>query len=349
MPNAMPEEFKYDVFFSYSTKDKEKVHRLYDRLVKDGVRVWLDDKELLPGDVIIFKCLDGVQNSRRLFLFVSRDSMGSEYVIQEMDMMRARDPSGRKRLIVPIRLDDVDLEDSVKKLFYLVWRTESEEEYAPIPETAKDQNGSSDTPIQSTKTDITTLERLAVTVGSDIAISGLHTFLDLANEIGQRLNHSKHVSVLLRTGMQWWIEYQTQLEQCLSIGGSARIMVLNPRDEEVFRVSENKENRIWRPEDFDHRRQQAIDWLDWIKKNYYPAVEPKTIKYIPSWSLVMLNEHHSAEPSTVYVEFSLYFGKNGGRASIDRPFLKVGSKANGLFMLFKQQYEDSWKDAEPWQ
>lgn len=37
------------VFLLYARSDKESIHRLYDRLVKDGVRVWLDEEKILPG------------------------------------------------------------------------------------------------------------------------------------------------------------------------------------------------------------------------------------------------------------------------------------------------------------
>ena len=34
--------FEYDVFLSYSSKDKSIVHDLANRLKQDGVQVWLD-------------------------------------------------------------------------------------------------------------------------------------------------------------------------------------------------------------------------------------------------------------------------------------------------------------------
>jgi hypothetical protein len=37
----MDSEFKYDVFLSYSSKEKEVVHALAERLKQDGLRVWL--------------------------------------------------------------------------------------------------------------------------------------------------------------------------------------------------------------------------------------------------------------------------------------------------------------------
>ena len=39
----MPDEFKYDVFLSHSSKDKAVVHALAERLQADGLRVRFDE------------------------------------------------------------------------------------------------------------------------------------------------------------------------------------------------------------------------------------------------------------------------------------------------------------------
>ena len=44
--------FEFDVFLSHSSKDKPVVRELAARLKKDGVRVWLDEEQIKPGDSI---------------------------------------------------------------------------------------------------------------------------------------------------------------------------------------------------------------------------------------------------------------------------------------------------------
>jgi molybdate-binding protein len=39
----MPENFKYDVFISHSSKDKPAVRELAEKLKTDGIRVWFDE------------------------------------------------------------------------------------------------------------------------------------------------------------------------------------------------------------------------------------------------------------------------------------------------------------------
>ena len=46
----MPGEFAFDVFLSHSTKDKAVVRELAARLKQDGVRAWLDEEQIKPGD-----------------------------------------------------------------------------------------------------------------------------------------------------------------------------------------------------------------------------------------------------------------------------------------------------------
>jgi len=49
---SMSRTFEYDVFLSYSSKGKETVHALAERLKKDGLKVWLDAWMIQSGDSI---------------------------------------------------------------------------------------------------------------------------------------------------------------------------------------------------------------------------------------------------------------------------------------------------------
>lgn len=47
----MPETFDYDVFLSHSSKDKDIVRPLAERLRADGLRVWFDEWEMQKAEV----------------------------------------------------------------------------------------------------------------------------------------------------------------------------------------------------------------------------------------------------------------------------------------------------------
>ena len=48
----MADEFQFDDFLSHSAKDRPVWRELAARLQQDGVRVWLDEEQIKPGDSI---------------------------------------------------------------------------------------------------------------------------------------------------------------------------------------------------------------------------------------------------------------------------------------------------------
>jgi hypothetical protein len=60
----MPDKFQYDVFLSYSAKDKTVVRPLAERLRKDGLKVLFDEWVLKAGDSIPAKIEEGLEHTR---------------------------------------------------------------------------------------------------------------------------------------------------------------------------------------------------------------------------------------------------------------------------------------------
>jgi len=71
--------FKYDVFLSHSSKDKDVVREIATRLKADGVKVWLDEWEIQPGDNIPHKIEEGLEYFRVLVLCMSARAFGSDW------------------------------------------------------------------------------------------------------------------------------------------------------------------------------------------------------------------------------------------------------------------------------
>jgi hypothetical protein len=59
-------DFVYDVFLSHSSEDKPVVRALAERLRTDGLRIWLDEWIIQPGDMIGLKVEEGLEKSRVL-------------------------------------------------------------------------------------------------------------------------------------------------------------------------------------------------------------------------------------------------------------------------------------------
>ncbi|MGW5352394.1 toll/interleukin-1 receptor domain-containing protein [Streptomyces sp. NPDC004031] len=74
----------YDLFVCYSSADRLQVVRIAELMRRQGLRVWLDDWELKPGDSIIKHVESGIQRSRFMLAIVSENSMKSHWVQHEL-------------------------------------------------------------------------------------------------------------------------------------------------------------------------------------------------------------------------------------------------------------------------
>jgi small GTP-binding protein len=115
----MEEDFKYDVFLSHSSRDKDTVRDVAERLRSDGLRVWLDDWELKPGDSIPSKIEDGLKHSRVLVLCMSAHAFGSDWARLESYTFRFRDPLNKDRRFIPLRLDAAPIKGSLAQFLYI--------------------------------------------------------------------------------------------------------------------------------------------------------------------------------------------------------------------------------------
>src|ERR1044072_6860996 len=133
----MTQTFNYDVFISYSAKDKPAVRELAGRLKADGLRIWLDDWEIQPGDMIGLKVEQGLEQSRTLVLVMSANAFSSDWVTLERHTCLFRDPINAHRRFIPLRLDDSDIKDLLKQFAYVDWRQKSSTQYARLLEVCR--------------------------------------------------------------------------------------------------------------------------------------------------------------------------------------------------------------------
>ena len=124
--------FKYDVFLSYSSKDKEIVTALAERLKKDGLRVWLDSWEIKPGDSIPLKIQQELEQSRTLIMCMSPAYFGSEWGTVEHQTLLFRDPTNAQRRFIPLLIEDCTRPDIIAQFAYVDWRALSDDAYAEI-------------------------------------------------------------------------------------------------------------------------------------------------------------------------------------------------------------------------
>jgi small GTP-binding protein len=128
----MTETFQYDVFLSHSAKDKPIVRELAERLKDDGLRVWFDESEIQPGDMIGLKISRGLEQSRTLVLVMSANASESEWVTFESQTILFSDPTNQQRRLIPLRLDDAEIKGTLKQFAYVDWRQRSAEQYTRL-------------------------------------------------------------------------------------------------------------------------------------------------------------------------------------------------------------------------
>ncbi|MCP3960399.1 MAG: toll/interleukin-1 receptor domain-containing protein [bacterium] len=106
----------YSCFISYSHPDKSFARRLHDQLQGRGIRCWLDEHQMRPGDDIYEMVDRGIRLWDKVLLCCSEASLTSWWVDKEINAAfrkeqrltreRARELQGRKVLcLVPLNLD----------------------------------------------------------------------------------------------------------------------------------------------------------------------------------------------------------------------------------------------------
>ena len=81
--------FEFDVFLSHNHADKPKVRKLAERLKRAGLRVWFDEWNVGPGDIIALKVDEGLEQSRVLLLLcISPAALASGWALWESGTFR---------------------------------------------------------------------------------------------------------------------------------------------------------------------------------------------------------------------------------------------------------------------
>ena len=120
--------YRYDVFLSHSSADNPVVRELAEGLREAGLRVWLDEWILQPGDLISAKIEEGLEHSAVLLLCMSANAFGSDWVSLEGHTAIFRDPQNLERRFVPLRLDDAPIKAMLRGYAYIDWRPGADRE-----------------------------------------------------------------------------------------------------------------------------------------------------------------------------------------------------------------------------
>ena len=101
----------YSVFICYTHADKGFARHLHDVLQGHGVRCWLDEKQLLPGDTLYDKIDESIRLFDKVLLCCSRESLTSWWVDNEIQKALekehsiARERGQRVNVLIPLNID----------------------------------------------------------------------------------------------------------------------------------------------------------------------------------------------------------------------------------------------------
>ncbi|MGB9175866.1 MAG: TIR domain-containing protein, partial [Methanoregula sp.] len=135
----MAGSFAYDIFLSYSSKDKLLVCRLAERLKEAGLRVWFDKWSIKPGDDIFLAIEGGLEASRVQVLCLSPAALGSDWVKLERSTVLFRDQTNADRRFVPLLLADCTLPGTLQRYKYVDFRQETQEAFDELVVACRDE------------------------------------------------------------------------------------------------------------------------------------------------------------------------------------------------------------------
>ena len=95
----------YSSFISYSHSERGFARRLHDQLQARGIRCWLDEHDLKPGDRILDVVNDAIRLHDKILLCCSEASLESWWVKDEIRKAQERERREGHDIIIPLMVD----------------------------------------------------------------------------------------------------------------------------------------------------------------------------------------------------------------------------------------------------
>ena len=123
------ENQNFDVFISYSHKDKDWVRKwLLPKLQSAGVSYCIDDDHFDIGVAALINMERAVERSRKTLFVLSENWVASEWTNFESLLLQTEDPIGFRQTFLPLKLDDCKLSRRLGIFTYADFRTPEAQE-----------------------------------------------------------------------------------------------------------------------------------------------------------------------------------------------------------------------------
>lgn len=110
---------KKDFFVSYNDHDKQWAEWIAWHLEKAGYQVMIQLWDWGPGSNFILEMQKAADRCERTILVLSPHFLSSLYTQPEWAQAFAKDPTGEKRLLIPVRVEQCELKGFFKPLVYI--------------------------------------------------------------------------------------------------------------------------------------------------------------------------------------------------------------------------------------
>src|SRR5258706_16385772 len=101
-----------NAFISYSHKDTAVAERVQTALEQQGIKVWRDEKEILPGENFVMKISAGLAASDTVIFLISPDAVHSNWIVEEYSTAVAISNGPTKPVvIIPVLIKGVKDDD----------------------------------------------------------------------------------------------------------------------------------------------------------------------------------------------------------------------------------------------
>ena len=111
-------ESEKQVFISYSWYDSELAVKLADSLSLYAIPVFLDRREIKVGDSIPERVFEGLESATHVIYLISRRSLESRWVKEELAVAKVRQLSQQGCKILPVLVEDVELPSGLSHIRY---------------------------------------------------------------------------------------------------------------------------------------------------------------------------------------------------------------------------------------
>jgi hypothetical protein len=110
------------IFLSHSHADNRFVRRLAKDLTQNGIRIWLDEAEMMVGDSLIEKISKAIDETDYVGVVLSKSSVKSRWVKKEVSIAMTKEIRGRQVTILPILLEDCNVPSYLSDRIYADFR-----------------------------------------------------------------------------------------------------------------------------------------------------------------------------------------------------------------------------------